>query len=62
MRQKVDDFMRLERESRWALEESIGRSQAQSEELVRQVRTEVEEVGKLRRRDRNSQEAGAESI
>ncbi|CAK9104996.1 unnamed protein product [Durusdinium trenchii] len=39
-----------------------GASQAQTEDLVRQVTSEVEEVGKLRRRDRNSQEVEIKGV
>ncbi|CAK9104065.1 unnamed protein product [Durusdinium trenchii] len=62
VRQKVDEFMQSEREYRRALEESICASQAQTEDLVRQVTSEVEEVGKLRRRDRNSQEVEIKGV
>jgi len=62
VRQKVDEFMQSEREYRRSLEESICASQAQTEDLVRQVTSEVEEVGKLRRRDRNSQEVEIKAV
>ncbi|CAJ1351894.1 unnamed protein product [Effrenium voratum] len=62
VRQKVDEFMQSEREYRRALEESICKSQAQTEDLVRQANYEVEEVGKLRRRDRNSQEVEIKAV
>jgi len=62
VRQKVDEFMQSEREYRRSLEESICASQAQTEELVRQVTSEVDEVGKLRRRDRNSQEVEIKAV
>lgn len=48
--------------NRRSLEESICASQAQTEELVRQVTSEVDEVGKLRRRDRNSQEVEIKAV
>ncbi|CAE7038079.1 ttll3 [Symbiodinium natans] len=62
VRKKVDEFMQSEREYRRALEDSICKSQAQTEDLVRQVTSEVEEVGKLRRRDRNSQEVEIKAV
>jgi len=62
VRKKVDEFMQSEREYRRTLEDSICKSQAQTEDLVRQVTSEVEEVGKLRRRDRNSQEVEIKAV
>jgi len=62
VRQKVDEFMQSERDYRRALEDSMCKSQAQTEDLVRQVTAEVEEVGKLRRRDRNSQEVEIKAV
>eukprot|EP00439_Symbiodinium_sp_Y106_P076371 s2345_g15.t1 len=62
VRKKVDEFMQSECEYRRTLEDSICKSQAQTEDLVRQVTSEVEEVGKLRRRDRNSQEVEIKAV
>eukprot|EP00933_Yihiella_yeosuensis_P005899 TRINITY_DN110507_c0_g1_i1.p1 TRINITY_DN110507_c0_g1~~TRINITY_DN110507_c0_g1_i1.p1 ORF type:complete len:633 (+),score=131.09 TRINITY_DN110507_c0_g1_i1:44-1900(+) len=56
LRGDVMSFMSTERENRTRLEDSLCQSQGQTEELLRKVCQDVEEVGKMRRRDRNSSE------
>eukprot|EP00931_Biecheleriopsis_adriatica_P116526 TRINITY_DN92161_c0_g1_i1.p1 TRINITY_DN92161_c0_g1~~TRINITY_DN92161_c0_g1_i1.p1 ORF type:complete len:645 (-),score=130.28 TRINITY_DN92161_c0_g1_i1:19-1881(-) len=56
LREEVTQLLMTESKSRSDLEKSICESQGQTEDLVKKVTAEVEEVGKLRRRDRNSHE------
>jgi len=62
VRAEVIGFMDEERVSRTSLEQSLCKSQVQTEDLVRKVTGEVEEVGKMRRRDRNSQEVEIQKL
>lgn len=56
LRDEVAQFISSETQNRLRLEESLSHSQGQTEELLKKVCTEVEDVGKMRRRDRNSAE------
>ncbi|CAE8600080.1 unnamed protein product, partial [Polarella glacialis] len=56
IRAVVTDFMTREKQDRTRIEDSLCQSQVQTEQLVQQVTMEVEEVGRQRRRDRNTSE------
>jgi len=62
VRAEVIGFMEQEHISRKSLEDSLCKSQVSTEDLVKKVAGEVEEVGKLRRRDRNNQEVEIQKL
>jgi len=62
VRDEVTSFMQSEKEQRLTLENSLCESQSQTEEVVRNITQEVEEVAKTRRRDRNSQEVEIKNL
>lgn len=62
LRAQVLSFMNEEKINRAQVEENFTESQLHTEELCKKVCSEVEEVGKLRRRDRNTSEVEIKSL